>query len=167
MENIAKTGVATIDREKFYVRYGWLILAVSALLGLVAGIYLAVFPAPVDLPGVINLTGQSWTDIVAQSPAAVKLTRYFISAFWIADAAVYALGLAIAVTAYRQGMRWAWYVSWLVVVYGLVFIATSAAAGGTMWANWIVHLSLEVLGLILPYRKFFPKTTYRSQLSRS
>lgn len=146
----------TRSNEKFYVRYGWLILAVSALLGVVAGIYLALFPAPVDLPGVVNLTGQSWNDLVVHSPEAVQLTRYFISLFWIADAAVYAMSLIIAVTLYRKGERWAWYISWLVVLYGLAFIAVSAAAGGTMWANWLVHLSLEVLGLLLPYRKFFP-----------
>jgi len=145
------------SNEKFYVKYGWLILALSALLGVVAGIYLAAFPAPVDLPGVVNLTGQSWNDIVAHSPEAVRLTRYFISLFWTADATVYALSLVIAVTLYRKGVRWAWYVSWIVVLYGLAFIAISAAAGGTMWANWIVHLSLEVLGLALPYRKFFPR----------
>ena len=150
------------SEEKFYVRYGWLILAISALLGLGAGIYLALFPAPVDLRGVMNLTGQSWTDLVAKSPAAARLTRYFISEFWIADATVYALSLGIAVTVYRKGERWAWYLSWLVVLYGLAFIATSAAAGGTMWANWIVHLSLQVLGLVLPYRKFFPRTANRS-----
>ncbi len=145
------------SNEKFYVKYGWLILALSALLGVVAGVYLAAFPAPVDLPGVVNLTRRSWTDIVAQSPETVKLTRYFIPLFWTADATVYALSLVIAVTLYRKGVRWAWYVSWLVVLYGLAFIAISAAAGGTMWANWIVHLALEVLGLVLPYRKFFPR----------
>ena len=95
------------SNEKFHVKYGWLILALSALLGLVAGIYLAVFPAPVDLPGVINLTGQSWPDIVAHNPEAVRLIHYFISLFWIADAAVYAMSLIIAVTLYRKGERWA------------------------------------------------------------
>ncbi len=144
------------SNEKFYVRYGWLILAISALLGLGAGIYLALFPAPVDLPGVVNLTGQSWNDLVAHSPEAVKLTRYFISLFWIADATVYGMSLVIAVTLYRKGERWAWYVSWLVVPYGVAFIAISAAAGGTMWANWTVHLALELLGLVLPCRQFFP-----------
>ncbi|HEY3415995.1 MAG TPA: hypothetical protein VGM23_03830 [Armatimonadota bacterium] len=147
----------SLSREPFTLRYGWLFLAVSALLGLGAAVILAIFPAPVDLPAVVNLTGHSWGNIVAQSPDAAKLIRFFISEFWIADATVYALCLALAVTVYRTGERWAWVLAAMVVLYGIVFIVTSAAAGGTMWPNWIVHLTLEVLGLALPYRKFFPK----------
>jgi hypothetical protein len=104
-----------------------------------------------------HLTGRSWPEIVSQSPSAASLVRYYISIFWIADASVYALGLVIALTSYRKAQRWGWYLWCIVALHGIAFIIASASAGGTMWANWTVHLSLEVLGLLLPYRMFFPK----------
>jgi hypothetical protein len=69
----------------------------------------------------------------------------------------YALGLGIAVTCYRLGERWAWYLWWLVLPYGLAYAATSASLRGTLWVNWGVHLSLELLWFLQPHRKFFPK----------
>ncbi len=63
----------------------------------------------------------------------------------------------IAVTSYRKGRRWAWYAMWYVPVFVAASTYSQAVSGMIPWeANFFIVIPL--LGLLLPYRKFFPKT---------
>ena len=62
------------------------------------------------------------------------------------------LAIAISSTGYRRGKRWAWYVSLSFPVLGL-----AEAILYEVDPPALVLFVLSVPGLLLPYRKFFPK----------
>jgi len=143
-------------KEKAHEKYAWILLFVSGLLALIVSVFIVVVPAPIDTTGVNNLTGITWEQIVSQSPAAAKLTSYFIAQFGIAEAGFGILTMGISALGYRKGERWAWYVLCFVPIVWLGYVVTNLAVGGTFWMQTGVLLILAVLGLLLPYRKFFP-----------
>ena len=61
------------------------------------------------------------------------------------------LMIAISVTAYRQGKRWAWYALWLVPLSAVWVMVPSNVS-----ATAVLVFILSTLGLLLPVRKFFP-----------
>ena len=61
------------------------------------------------------------------------------------------LMIAISVTAYRQGKRWAWYALWLVPLS-----AVSVMVPSNVSATAVLVFITSTLGLLLPVRKFFP-----------
>ena len=65
------------------------------------------------------------------------------------------LTVLVSATSYRKGKKWAWYLLW----YVPVFVAASflASAPEQNLRSAIIFVLLAVLGLLLPYRKFFPK----------
>jgi hypothetical protein len=67
--------------------------------------------------------------------------------------------LAITLTGYRKGEKWAWYMMWSVpallvsdAVFSVVFIGDINQA-----LQFIPITAITMLGLLLPYRIFFPK----------
>jgi len=71
-------------------------------------------------------------------------------------------GLAIILTGFRWGERWAWYALW----YYPIFFALHIVAFGTFVIDGVLAL-ICVLSLLLPYRKFFPKHRAESELQTS
>jgi len=69
--------------------------------------------------------------------------------------------IVISLTAYRRGQKWAWYAFWFVPVYFLAWIALSStlpsAAQLSLLPPLIVIIVLSLAGLLLSFRKFFPK----------
>ena len=59
----------------------------------------------------------------------------------------------ISATSYRKGKKWAWYLLW----YVPVFVSASFLLSAPGEPSAIIFVLLPVLGLLLPYRKFFPK----------
>ena len=63
----------------------------------------------------------------------------------------------ISATSYRKGKKWAWYLLWYVPVIYVIGLGIGQYASGQI-PLWSTFLSpIPVLGLLLPYRKFFPK----------
>jgi len=71
-------------------------------------------------------------------------------------------GLAIILTGFRWGERWAWYALW----YYPIFFALHIVAFGTFIIDGVLAL-ICVVSLLLPYRKFFPKHRAESELQTS
>jgi hypothetical protein len=61
------------------------------------------------------------------------------------------LVIAISLNSYRRGEKWAWYAFWILVVELSLFIIDER-----FWGDALV-LVIVLLGLFLPFRKFFPK----------
>ncbi len=89
-------------------------------------------------------------------------------------AALNVLGIAVTLKPYRNGKRWAWYFLWILpaewigegvfVFVVLTFFPGLAAVvfpgqsiGPSFYEFTAVFTLLSLLGLFLPYRKFFPK----------
>jgi len=64
------------------------------------------------------------------------------------------LTIAVLVTGYRKGERWAWFAMWtwpaFLIAQGIVFPFT--------WPEMRILLVIAAAGLFVPYRRFFPKT---------
>ncbi len=68
--------------------------------------------------------------------------------------------LALSGVSYRRGERWAWYAFWYLPVAFAVLAAHDLSVGGSKGqfvAMPLLFLAISLLGLLLPYRKFFPQ----------
>ena len=149
-------------KEKAYEKYAWLIpfaMGIALLIGVIV-----VFIAPriiIDAPGSAfeSLTGSTFGQMLALSPGVASYIYYLIRTFAFFEAGLLAFLAVVSATAYRRGERWAWYLTWLVpalfaldlpyeyFVRGVPFIDVSS----------IIFVAILLVGLLLPYRKFFPK----------
>ncbi|HLB68463.1 MAG TPA: hypothetical protein VJN63_08375, partial [Thermoplasmata archaeon] len=67
---------------------------------------------------------------------------------------------AICLRSYRRGERWAWYALWVLplnFVIGLQGLVLSLRVGAPPLFVPLLFVIISLLGLLLPYRKFFPK----------
>jgi hypothetical protein len=67
--------------------------------------------------------------------------------------------LAITLTGYRRGEKWAWYTMWSVPVLLICNALFSAIFTGdaSQMLQFIPITIITLLGLLLSYRKFFPR----------
>ena len=119
-------------KERAYEKYGWLILAVSAVFGIVAA-------------GLTTLPPLSWfTD-------PVIIMSYSLMGGWgVTWVGFNLLALILTLIPFRRGERWAWYTLWMLPLLWLSLYALAP--------DLRLYLALAVVtaaGLILPYRRFF------------
>jgi len=137
--------MAAPTAEKGYQRHAWMFLFAMGLFFVLYGIAHVVQ----GFSGVTAL-GQPVSELGASPPAAdyIKLLTVEKGGFGFVTAV---LVIGITVKSYRKGQRWAWFVLWspagLAVVVSLLFGISPPA---------VIIVVLSILGLLLPYRKFFP-----------
>ncbi len=113
--------------EKAYEKYAWILLLAEGLIGLGLAIVIMLFGFEIGF--------------FPYSPLLKAFTFLFIS--------------VIATTDYRRSDKWAWYALCYPPVYFTGEIV--GELGNTQSpALSIIFLVPSVLGLVLPYRKFFP-----------
>ena len=124
------------QRWRAYGKYAWMILFVSALLGIFGGVLL-MFPS----------------DPTSVDPRVLWIIR----AWGVTLVGFNIFVLALSVGPYRRGERWAWYTLWLVplLFIGYFFIAPEAVY------FYLVLAALTALGLILPYRRYLSDAEQR------
>lgn len=69
--------------------------------------------------------------------------------------------VVIATTSYRRGEKWAWYALWILPLHASLDMATVEGYGALSMASatWDIALVLStILALLLPYRRFFPRS---------
>lgn len=145
----------------------WLLLFIVGLAVLGAGIIHLYSNQPVadGLGFVPGNTGLTWDQLVAQDPGmatAVLAFQKLMAGMVVVFALLY---LGMLLTAYRQGQRWAWFAAWLIVVVLGGFIAAATAYNGWTTGPWhdaapwsfAIQFAMILLGLFLPFRKFFPR----------
>jgi hypothetical protein len=156
-----------IRTAKAYERRAWLILFVIWALHLVLSAR-DFFPALQDvcfgcLPGgqtpVQTATGITWSQLLVLDP---KFASYLASV--LVDDGISGVGLAIfgmivSFTSYRKGEKWAWYLSWSNPVGILTAQLNMYALTGSTLVIVLagVFIGACLLGLLLPYRQFFPR----------
>jgi hypothetical protein len=159
--------MAQTQAERTYERYAWTILAALGIFLIFAAIYLGgvignpgVQAAPPGEKGDAEyITGMTWAEISAGSPDLARLVVYELQTGDIFRFFWGVLVIAIAAYPYRRGERWSWYVLSILPVQFVVL---------AIWfSTQLSHLSplgvygalaiLAVAGLLLPYRRFFPR----------
>ena len=145
--------------ERPWVKYGWVVFLLLGLLWLVTGLSQIFNPEPLLENDAQRITGMSWSEHEASSPATVQLARSLMGTLGNLKTSWSLLVIAITLTAYRRGRKWAWYAMWLMpVVLVTQGIFDSVFLGDVNeMLKWIPTTAVSLLGLFLPYRKFFPR----------
>ena len=151
-----------------YERYAWVSLFAFFIIIFLRGIIPAIFGGGSQASsGLKTLTGFTWDQISTQYPGFATFITGVTREVGLGFVGYALLGMAITGRSYRRCERWAWYTLWFAPVFVLSLMAlvlTNAEGGGTYPANSglltldIILLALTLIGLILPIRRFFPKS---------
>jgi hypothetical protein len=100
-----------------------------------------------------------WTDLKASSPEASNFIIFVYGQMGLLKISWSLFILAITLTGFRRGEKWAWYIMLLApillvsdAVFSVVFIGDINQV-----LQFIPITAITMLGLLLPYRIFFPK----------
>jgi hypothetical protein len=145
--------------ERIYEKYGWLIFIALGLLWLVTGLS-QLFNADVMIEmDVQHVKGMSWSELEALNPESIELVRLYMGTMGNLKVSWSFFILAITLTGYRRGEKWAWYTLWLApaILVSQGIIDSVLLGDVNEMLKWIPITSLSLLGLLVPIRKFFPK----------
>jgi|SRR5712692_586330 len=156
--------VTAVRAEKAYEKYAWIFLLL---------VWLAVLPAPAfELQGrpttetIKDLTGMTFDEVVASQPRIASYIKFALIVGAINWLSLVLSALAITIVPYRKGGKWAWYTLWIAPVSLLALTAAFITAPGSVTPSLmpvliliLILCLLSLLGLLLPYRKFFPKVS--------
>jgi hypothetical protein len=145
--------------ERVYVKYGWVVYLGLGLLWLVYGLTQVFNPDGLLEKEAQHVTGMSLSALEASSPEATELVRFLMGALGMLKTSWSFLVLAITLTGYRRGEKWAWYTLWLVpaVLVGQGLFNSVFLGDFKEMLQWIPITTVSLVGLLLPYRKFFPR----------
>ena len=149
--------------DRWFQRYAWLLLFAVGLPFVVFGVSalffgLSLTNSPVGIPGgpdaVRSLTGVTWADTLAESSATVTLLRGISRVSGLAFLGFAVFVMVVASVPYRGGQRWAWFALWVVPAF-MVGLLLHELEGDFVQMP-VILLVLSLLGLLVPYRRFFP-----------
>lgn len=143
--------------EKIYEKYAWIAFFLLGAIFLVSAVPHA-FGFNTDPALVKSISGTTPDDLKDSNPTFFDLYSYYFMGGALSDIGFAFLITVISATAYRRGDRWAWYAFWLVPVYFLGWVALSFTieSSSSTRPYLMVFVILSLVGLLLPFRKFFP-----------
>jgi hypothetical protein len=145
--------------DKVYEKYAWIIISAVGVIILVGGAPHAL-GVNEDLATVESIIGMALSELKASYPRFFDLYDFYFRGGGLSDMGFGFLVTVISSTAYRKGERWAWYTLWSVPVFFLGFAAISMSIGQSisgLLPYLTLFVSLSLLGLLIPIRRFFPK----------
>jgi len=145
--------------ERVYEKYAWVLFLALGLLWVVVGLTQVFFPDGLIENDAQLVTDMSWSELQASSPVATDLVRFLYGGMGLLKTSWSLLVIAITLTGYRRGEKWAWYTLWLVPVLLVSSALFNVSFVGDIFQTleWIPVMTATLLGLLLPYRKFFPR----------
>jgi hypothetical protein len=150
---------------RVYEKYAWVILLLVGLLWLLVG-FVAVFsPEGIFEADAQAVTKMPWSELKASSPTAANFVIFVYGQMGLLKISWSLFILAITLTGFRRGEKWAWYIMLLApillvsdAVFSVVFIGDINQA-----LQFVPITTITMVGLLLPYRIFFPKKTSDAQ----
>ncbi len=146
------------NKTRIYEKYGWVWYLALGLLWLVVGLNQLFTPEVLLEDDALHITGMSLSELEVSSPETFKLILWLYQGLGNLKISWSLLVIAITLTGYRKGEKWAWYTLWLVptilvcsAIYNIYFMGDINEA-----LQWVPITFLSIIGLLLPYRKFFP-----------
>ena len=145
--------------ERAREKYGWVVYLILGLLWLVVGLTQVFNPEELADDDAQHITSMSLGELEASSPEATELIRFLYGAVGMLKTSWSLLVLAITLTGYRRGEKWAWYTLWLVpaLLVGQGLFNSVFHGDFNEMLPWIPITTVSLVGLLLPYRKFFPR----------
>jgi hypothetical protein len=147
---------------RVHERYAWVLLLLVGVGTLAIGVGDFALQQSGDTEMVAAMTGMSWAQLQASSPAVANLVDLLarVLGAWLIGFAL--LGITISVTAFRRGERWAWFAMWsFPLVMSLVswaFLTADRVSGESTPPALYSAPALVVIssaGLLLSFRRFF------------
>lgn len=120
--------VTAVRTEKAYEKYAWVLLLLTGIFTIPPTFFNLVIPSEATLQTFLN---------------GLSLLAFTV------------VTIGISATAYRKSRRWAWFVLWSVPVALGTAAYNQYVTGYGVGLAFVVALSIG--GLLLPYRKFFPR----------
>lgn len=156
--------MALVREERAYEKFAWVIPFAMGLFFLVSMVATLFYPMILTEAehAVESLTGSTFSQLAASSPGVANYIYYLIRILAIFSAGLGAFFMVVSATAYRKGEAWAWYLTWVVPVLFLLDLSNDYLAFGYVDFGSMVIAAIVVVGLLLPYRKFFPRDQARS-----
>ncbi|MFA5856825.1 MAG: hypothetical protein WC867_05675 [Candidatus Pacearchaeota archaeon] len=146
--------------EKFYKKYAWIIFFLIGLVVLVGAVPHAL-GFNTDPKLVESISGLTIEELKISNPMFFNLYNFYFSGGGLSDLGFAFFIIVISLTAYRKGEKWAWYAFLFIPVYFLAWIFLNRTlpieAQKSLLPPLTIIIILTILGLILPFRKFFPK----------
>jgi hypothetical protein len=144
---------------RVYEKYAWVIFIALGLLWVVVGLNQIFLQDELLESDVELVTDMSWSDLKASSPVATDFVRWLYGAMGLLKTSWSFLVLAITLTGYRRGEKWAWYTLWLVpiLLVSSALFNVSFVGDVSHTLQWIPITSISLVGLLLPIRRFFPR----------
>ncbi len=135
--------MTSLAKEKGYQKYAWTLPFILGLFFIVGGVPTIIY----GLSAVCTVC-QLPADTSALTVRGVNIDAQEIGLFNFSFGVLLA---AVSWRGYRIGERWAWYV--------LLWFFAIVVADNVLAPNppALIAVTLSGLGLLLPYRKFFPK----------
>ena len=151
-----------------YEKYGWVVYLGLGTLWLLVGLAQAFFPDGLLTTDTQILLGISWSELQISNPEGTELVRYYVGEMGLLKMSWSFLVLAITLTGLRKGEKWAWYILWFVpwVLVSSFFFWVSWFGRIDEALRWIPIITLSIVGLLLPYRRFFPESHFQRILVR-
>ena len=137
--------------------HAWILLFVIGVINLLSALPLLLGIEP-DATTAERIIGMTFSELKASDPRLFDLVTFCLRSGGLFFFGFGLLSTAISVTAYRRREKWAWYTLWILPAYFLGSTALVFSIGPTLFelVALMLFVILSLLGLLLPYRKFFP-----------
>src|SRR5215207_3679817 len=159
---------ANQKNESFFERHAWKVLLFfglfMSLIGLPDILVGGSFYNEGDVRLLQGITDMTWEQLEATSPNAAAMIDFKVRMGGLQYLFLGLFSMAIVLTDFRRGERWAWYTMWLFpfffALHSLIILrAYQHPEAGTPEPvlSGLAILAITALTLALSYRKFFPK----------
>ena len=153
---------------RVYEKYGWVVYLALGFLWLMVGFNQVFTPDGLLNTDIQIILDMSWSELQTSNPEGSEFIRYWSGEMGLLKMSWSFLVLAITLTGFRKGEKWAWYILWFVpwVLVSSFFFWFSWFGRIDEALRWIPIITLSIVGLLLPYRTFFPESHFRRLLAR-
>ena len=143
--------------EKIYEKYAWIVFFAIGVITIVSAVFHAL-GLNTDPALVESIAGMSIDNLKNSNPPLFNLYNFYFRSGGLSDLGFAFFLTVISMTAYRRGDKWAWYAFWFVPAFFLGFVALSLTleSSSSLLPPLMVFIILSIVGLLLPFRKFFP-----------
>jgi hypothetical protein len=135
---------------------GWVLVFIVSTVIIANGLILLLTGAETDTQLFQSQTGTSWVAFATSGQGVVSYVEGTLRIAGAIAALLGAFGATVAFTAFRKGERWAFYLFSLGLLVLLYIMVGVYQAGGSTWPVYLALIVTQIVGLILPYREFFP-----------
>ena len=145
--------------ERVYEKYAWIIFLALGLLWLVVGLVAVFDPEGIFETDAQSVTDVPWSELKASDPEAADFVIFVYGQMGLVKISWSFFVLVIALTGYRRAEKWAWYTMWSVpaLLVGNALFSAIYIDDVSQTLQFIPIKALTLLGLLLPYRRFFPR----------